>query len=113
MKTIVVLAVVVAMASPGAVGVLAGEQKPSVELGRKLFNEVQPGITGKTCADCHKDGAGLEKSGASAEHHPAMINRCTTSALKNKPLATDSVEMQSLMLYIKSLAGKKKAPVGC
>jgi cytochrome c len=92
--------------------VLAGQEKPSIELGRKLFNEVQPGITGKTCADCHKDGAGLEKSGSS-EHHPAMINKCATNALHGKPLATDSVEMQSLMLYINSLKAKKKAPVGC
>ncbi len=113
MKTIAVVVIVVAMASLGAVQVLAGEQKPSVELGRKLFNEVQPGITGKTCADCHKDGAGLEKSGSIAEHHLTMINQCTTNALKGKPLAVDSVEMQSLMLYIKSLTGKKKAPVGC
>lgn len=92
--------------------VLAGQEKPSVELGKKLFNEVMPGITGKTCADCHKDGAGLDKSG-SGEHHVSMINQCTTGALKGKPLAPDSVEMRSLMLYINSLKAKKKAPVGC
>ncbi len=112
MRTTGIIILVAAIVSLTALPVLAGQEKPSIELGRKLFNEVQPGITGKTCADCHKDGAGLEKSGSS-EHHPAMINQCTTNALHGKPLAPDSVEMQSLLMYINSLKGKKKAPVGC
>lgn len=112
MRTTRITMMVAVIVSLTAGLVPAGQEKPSVELGRKLFNEVQPGISGKTCADCHKDGAGLGKSGPSADH-PGMINQCTTNALHGKPLATDSVEMQSLMLYINSLKSKKKAPVGC
>ena len=109
-RVVVIVAVLVCVTA--GLG-LAGQQKPSVELGRKLFNEVQPGVTGKTCADCHKDGAGLDKSGTNIADHIAMINQFTTGALKGKPLAADSVEMQSLLLYINSLTAKKKASVGC
>ncbi len=107
------ITLMVAVALMFAAGqVLAGQEKPSIELGKKLFNEVQPGITGKACVDCHKDGAGLKKA-QSIEHHPAMINQCTTNALKGKPLAPNSVEMQSLILYINSLIAKQKPSVGC
>ncbi len=112
MRTILITMMVAVIISLTAGLVLAGQEKPSIELGRKLFNEVQPGITGKACVDCHKDGAGLKKAD-SIEHHPAMINQCTTNALKGKPLAKDSVEMQSLIMYINSLIAKKKPSVGC
>lgn len=112
MRTLVSMMLVAVIVSLGAGQVLAGQGKPSVELGRKLFNEVQPGITGRTCADCHKDGTGLEKAGTH-DNLPAMINKCMAGGLKGKPLAVDSVEMQSLILYIKGLPAKKKASVGC
>ena len=112
MRTLMSMILVAVIVSFGAGQVLAGQEKPSIELGKKLFNEVQPGITGKACVDCHKDGTGLKKSD-SIEHHPAMINQCTTNALKGKPLAKDSVEMQSLIMYINTLIAKKKPSVGC
>ena len=112
MKTAIILALCAALTLLFAGAVLAGPAAPSIELGKKLFNEVQPGITGKTCADCHPDGAGLERSGKGDDPSP-MINKCTTNALHGSTLAPDSVEMQSLILYINSLKAKKKPAVGC
>jgi hypothetical protein len=112
MRVFANLALYALLVLPAAGMVLAAPASPSVEMGKKIFTEVQPGITGKTCADCHKDGKGLEKAGT-RDDLPAMINRCMAGALKGKPLAADSVEMQSLILYIKSLSTGKKAAVGC
>jgi cytochrome c len=112
MRTIVVAVLAAFLAVFAAGLVLAGTEKPSIEKGKALFNEVQPGITGKTCANCHKDGQGLEAAG-SRDDLPAMINKCMVGGLKGKAMAIDSVEMQSLIMYIKDLAGKQKAPVGC
>jgi cytochrome c len=46
------------------------------------------------------------------------VNSCVQASLKGKALKQNSVEMQSLVLYLKSLGGEKKtstkkAPVGC
>jgi cytochrome c len=38
-----------------------------------------------------------------------MINACISKPLKGKPIDVNSTEMQSLVLYIKSI-GKKSAP---
>jgi len=78
-------------------------QKPSVELGKKLFNDPKlGGATGaKTCASCHKDGAGIEFSYKKA-NLPQIINMCITRGLNGAPLPVDSVEMKSLILYHQS-----------
>jgi cytochrome c len=46
------------------------------------------------------------------------VNTCITASLKGKALKPTSIEMQSLLLYLKGLGGEKKpaamkAPVGC
>jgi len=92
-------------------------QEGSVGNGKALFNDPKLGASGKTCNTCHVDGKGLEKSGSKADL-TNIINGCITNPLKGTALDAKSVEMQSLVLYIKSLgvktpAAKKKAPVGC
>ena len=99
------------------VGVVhAMQHEATADKGRMLFNDAKLGTNGKTCNDCHKDGAGLEKSGARTDLE-AMVNTCITKALNGRSLKTKSVEMQSIVLYIKGLGSEKKpsgkkVPVG-
>jgi cytochrome c len=108
---IALLIVLVAVLTTGMSG--AKQHEASVDMGKALFNDAKLGTAGKSCGSCHADGKGLEKAGAGADLEKT-INTCIGSALKGKALDAKSVEMQSLVLYIKSLkpAGKKPA-VGC
>lgn len=75
----------------------------SAEQGEKLFND--PGLGGSanetSCASCHPGGKGLEQAGGK-ENLPQMINTCIERPLKGQALGEDSIEMESLVLYIKS-----------
>jgi cytochrome c peroxidase len=87
-----------------SVGYLIAAEGPSVALGKKLFNDkTLGGATGSvSCNTCHPGGKGLAKAG----QHPdlaAIINSCITDSLKGQKIAPDSVEMKSLLLYIKTL----------
>jgi len=95
----------------------AMQHEASVQQGKALFSDPKLGTNGKTCFTCHANGKGLEQAGAKSELADT-INMCITNPLKGKALGTTSSEMQSLILYIKSLgerkpAATKKAPVGC
>ena len=97
--------------------VFAMQHEATPEKGKALFNDPKLGTTGKTCNDCHKDGTGLERAGQ-REDLEKTVNMCIAMSLKGKALKPTSVEMQSLLLYLKSLGGEKKpsakkAPVGC
>lgn len=80
-------------------------QDASVEQGAKLFAD--PALGGSPnpakCTDCHPGGQGLDQAGAK-ENLPAMINMCIQQALQGQQLNEQSVEMESLKLYIQSLA---------
>lgn len=80
-------------------------EKPSVEMGEKLFNNAGLGASQNaiSCAACHPGGEGMAKA-ADNPQLAAMINHCIKGPLKGEPLAEDSVAMESLKLYIKSLA---------
>ncbi len=95
---------------------LAAQHEASVEKGKALFNDPKLGTTGKSCNDCHPNGKGAEKA-APKKDIENIVNGCITHSIKGKALDSKSVEMQSLVLYIKSLGEKpaspKKAPVGC
>jgi cytochrome c len=82
---------------------LPAAENPSVAFGKKLFNDTSLGgpSNTQTCNTCHADGKGLDKAGSRPDL-AAIINKCITGALGGKPLAADSMEMQSLILYIKS-----------
>jgi cytochrome c peroxidase len=85
-------------------GYLVAAEGPSVELGKKLFNDqTLGGATGSvSCNTCHPGGKGLAKAG----HNPDLatrVNGCIAGALKGQKIAPDSVEMKSLLLYIRSI----------
>ena len=99
------------------VGMVFAVQGVSVDLGKKLFNDSKLGTAGNSCSTCHADGKDLSKAGATDEL-PSIINGCITHNLKGRALDVNSVEMQSLILYIKSIgqrqpAAAPKARVGC
>lgn len=81
-------------------------QRGSVELGKKLFNDPSLGTTGKSCNTCHTDGKNLSKAGAMKDL-AGVINSCITQNLKGKALDVNSVEMKSMIMYIKSLGQKQ------
>lgn len=117
MRTIVMSAVAVFIAWTMVSVVFAAKHEATADKGKVMFNDTKLGANGKTCNDCHKDGAGLEKAGVK-KGVETMVNTCITKALNGKALKKKSMEMQSLVLYIKSLGSekkpvKKKAPVGC
>jgi len=80
-------------------------EEASVELGHTLFNDAGLGASknDKSCNTCHANGKGMEKAGAKADL-AALINKCILGPLEGQGISEDSVAMQSLMLYIKSLA---------
>jgi len=91
-----------------AVPLLSGgafaREKPSVEKGRQLFSSTAfAGATsGKSCSECHPGGSGLQF----ARENPnlaAQINNCIAGPLKGSMLDENSVEMQSMLLYVRSL----------
>lgn len=78
---------------------------PSVEQGKQLFNSTDLGTNGKRCATCHPDGKGLETAaGYDRVNLEMIVNQCIKKPLKGKELAPDSAEMQSLVMYVQSLA---------
>ncbi len=118
MKAVTIAAGIVLTVFLGA-GISFAIQGASVDRGKALFNDPKLGTTGKSCNDCHPGGKGIEKAGAKKEL-VTIVNACVTEALQGKALDVNSPEMQSIILYIKSLGGDKKpaaapgkAPVGC
>ncbi|HUL00186.1 MAG TPA: cytochrome C [Nitrospirota bacterium] len=105
MKGLTIAAMIVVFALLGAVMVYAAQNGPSVAAGKVLFNDPKLGTSGKACGTCHPNGSGLEKAGAISDL-PKMVNNCISKPLKGKPLDVKSSEMQSLVLYIKSIGAK-------
>ena len=97
--------------------VFSMQHEATADKGKVLFNDAKLGSNGKSCNDCHKSGTGLEKDGVKNDLE-AIVNTCITKALNGKALKKSSVEMQSMVLYIKGLGiekkpAGKKTPVGC
>ncbi len=82
---------------------LAGVAAPSVERGRTLFGDKSLGTNGRTCASCHEGGKRLEDLG---EYDDVKLgeyaNTCIKGMLKGKPLAPGSVDLRSLVLYLRT-----------
>ena len=88
--------------------------------GKAHFNN--PAFAGgkKSCNTCHAGGSGLERAGAKTAFSimggeqgslEQAINVCIVKANKGNALDVNSVEMQELVSYIKSL-GAQKMPAG-
>lgn len=84
---------------------MAGEG-PSKKLGKELFERPKLGSNGKSCADCHPDGKGLNKAASyDADELGNIINQCIKGPLEGNGLAPSENNMKSLIIYIKSLSG--------
>lgn len=79
-------------------------EEPSAELGKQLFNDSSLGSSknAASCGSCHRNGEGMEEAGYNPEL-TEMINRCIKGPLQGEALPEDSVEMKSLVDYIKTL----------
>jgi cytochrome c peroxidase len=84
-------------------------ETPSAALGEKMFNDSTLGGTnnGKSCNSCHPGGKGLEAAGSNP-NLAVIINRCITGPLGGQAIRDNSIEMQAITLYIKSLKEKKR-----
>lgn len=86
----------------------AAKDAPSVKRGSKLFNSTALGTNGRSCATCHPNGKGLEDvADYDGKKMATLVNNCIEKALKGKPLAGDSTDMGSLVMYLNTL-GKAK-----
>ncbi|NTV98860.1 MAG: hypothetical protein HGA70_06840 [Chlorobiaceae bacterium] len=79
-------------------------ETPSSEKGRQLFNskDFAGAVSGKSCASCHPGGSGMQFAWSNP-NLAGQINNCILGALGGKPLEEESLEMQSMLLYIRSL----------
>jgi len=78
---------------------------PSLERGKELFNGTALSGNGKSCADCHSNGKGLERTTVYDEDELAdIVNQCIRKPLDGKGLEPTSTDMKSLIIYIRSLA---------
>jgi cytochrome c len=84
----------------------------SVERGKLLFNDPKLGTIGLSCNTCHGEGKGLESAftkkqwlidGNAYDTLEAAVNSCITMGLRGKPLNVKSGDIQSMIIYIKSL----------
>lgn len=105
MRTLILTLCVAALA---ANPVFAAD-KASKDRGKELFNSTELGTNGKSCASCHAEGKGLEKA---AKYDDAKLkkitNQCISQSLKGRPLTTNSSDMASLVMYMKSLDSASK-----
>lgn len=86
------------------------------ERGRVHFNNPEFAGGSRSCSTCHPDGSGLEGVGAKTEFMggkqatlEGAINVCIVNANKGNSLDVNSVEMQEIASYIRSL-GTAKSP---
>jgi mono/diheme cytochrome c family protein len=80
---------------------------PTVAMGQALFESTALGSNGKSCASCHPAGKGLEEIGAYDDPVlKEMINFCIRDALEGKMFALDSQELDSMLLYLRTLPPK-------
>ena len=101
-----------------ALAVTAAFAAGDAEKGKALFNEPKFSGGSKACGECHPNGKGLEKAGAKKEFHvmdrtqktlEEAVNACIMGANRGKAIDVKSQQMQDIVAYIKSLAGKKSS----
>jgi mono/diheme cytochrome c family protein len=80
---------------------------PTVAMGQTLFESTTLGSNGKSCASCHPAGKGLAEIDAYDDPMlKEMINFCIRDALKGKMFALESQELDSMLLYLRTLPPK-------
>ena len=104
MKNLVLNTLFVMLMASTLSGKACAAETPSLEKGRLLFNS--PSLAGasstRSCAGCHPAGAGLENAWKNPDL-ARQVNTCIAGPLKGVKLNVNSVEMQSLIMYIRSL----------
>ncbi len=99
-------AVLVSVLVLGTTVVWAGAS-PLMQRGKELFESPALGTNGRSCASCHAGGKKLEWVGTYDDAKlSAIINTCIKKPLRGKPLPTDSDDLKSMILYIRSIGGK-------
>lgn len=100
-KTCLIIGLALFIAIYAGLGI-SGEA--SVEGGKQLFNDSTLGGSSNvtSCSTCHPDGKGLERAGEK-DNLVQMIKTCIERPLKGNAPDEQSMEMESLKLYIKSL----------
>ena len=77
---------------------------PTTTLGEKLFKAENLGTNGKSCASCHPGGKGLEEIDAYDDGMlKEMVNFCIRDAMKGQMMDLESTEIESFLLYLRSL----------
>ncbi len=98
-------AMILLLALPAVV--MAGEG-PSLERGKELFTASALGTNGKSCAGCHPGGEKLAKAATYADDDLAeIINTCIRKPLAGNPLPTDSDDMKSMIIYIRTFGASR------
>lgn len=106
MKNLLILTASVSLFA--AVNITTGyaSDVPSIEKGKELFNSNKLGKSGKSCATCHPGGKKLEWAGTYDDERLGEItNKCIKKALQGKPFIEESVELKSIVMYLKTFAG--------
>lgn len=94
------LLLALALSAPGEV---------TIEHGKALFQNPDLGVNGKTCALCHAGGKQFdpeELRERSPKEVGILTNHCLSLRMRSPKLAPDSVELQSLILYVKTFQQK-------
>ena len=88
---------------------LSAPGEVSIENGKALFQNPDLGVNGKTCALCHAGGKQFDPEEL-RERTPKEVgilaNHCLSLRMRSPKLAPDSVELQSLILYVKTFQQK-------
>jgi len=83
--------------------------EPTLERGKQLFQDIDLGANGKTCVLCHAGGRSFDPAelrAASARDVALYSNHCLSLRMKSEKLPLDSVDLQSLALYVRTFAQK-------
>jgi cytochrome c len=104
MKRLAIILSIIAVTLPAM-----ATEKASIDKGKVLFTSSQLATNGKSCNMCHPDGQGLLKAaGYDDETLGDIINQCIKKPLAGTALDPNSVEMKSLLQYIRSLDSSTK-----
>ncbi len=88
---------------------LSAPEGVTLERGKQLFGDIDLGANGKTCVQCHAGGKSFdpdELKAASPKDLGTLTNHCLTLRMKSAKLSHESVELQSLVMYVKTFAAR-------
>lgn len=83
-------------------------EAPSLSLGKTLFESVELGSKGRSCAACHPQGKGLDMTGDFNDTElKDIINACLRDAVGAEMISPEAQEMNALMAYVRSFQKKQ------